>query len=434
MIARQKQLTFAKRNHQLTNINIWTPDSQWILFDTRPETDSFKGKTIERVNIISGKIEVIYQAKHAACVGVVTVNPCYPLRYVFIHGPENPDQNWHYDFHHRRGVIITEPERSKAITLDAFKITPPYTAGALRGGSHVHVFSPDGSRISFTYNDHIMHEYDVHLDLRNVGVAVPLHPVNITKQHAREYSGSHFCVLISQTTANPKPGSDQINKAYEECWIGNQGYWTYYGKHQRWAIAFIGDTCSINGETVPEIFIVDLPEQLADFQCEGQYPIAGTDVSLPAPPLGVQQRRLTNTSQRRYPGVVNLPRHWLRSSPDGKYIAFLMCDDQGIVQVWLVPSAGGDYRQLTHSNYSVQSAFSWSHDGRFLAFVMDNSIVLCHINEGIIERLTERTVTPPCSEAVVFSPDDKKIAFMRDVEGYRQLFYVELTDSKERDH
>ena len=31
-----------------------------------------------------------------------------------------------------------------------------YTPGALRGGSHVHVFSPNGERVSFTYNDHVM--------------------------------------------------------------------------------------------------------------------------------------------------------------------------------------------------------------------------------------------------------------------------------------
>ncbi|WP_256948093.1 hypothetical protein, partial [Klebsiella pneumoniae] len=25
-----KQVTFAPRHHQLTNINTWTPDSQWL--------------------------------------------------------------------------------------------------------------------------------------------------------------------------------------------------------------------------------------------------------------------------------------------------------------------------------------------------------------------------------------------------------------------
>ncbi len=30
-----KQITFASRNHQLTNINTWTPDSQWLVYDVR---------------------------------------------------------------------------------------------------------------------------------------------------------------------------------------------------------------------------------------------------------------------------------------------------------------------------------------------------------------------------------------------------------------
>jgi hypothetical protein len=49
--------------------------------------------------------------------------------------------------------------------------------GALRGGSHVHVFSPNGRFVSFTYNDHVLHECDPKRDLRNVGVAAPYGPV-----------------------------------------------------------------------------------------------------------------------------------------------------------------------------------------------------------------------------------------------------------------
>ena len=30
-----KQITFAPRNHLLTNTNTWTPDSQWLVFDVR---------------------------------------------------------------------------------------------------------------------------------------------------------------------------------------------------------------------------------------------------------------------------------------------------------------------------------------------------------------------------------------------------------------
>ncbi|WJY15175.1 DUF3748 domain-containing protein [Pectobacteriaceae bacterium CE90] len=39
------------------------------------------------------------------------------LRYVFIHGPENPDANWPYDFHHCHGVIVRDDARHQAVTL-----------------------------------------------------------------------------------------------------------------------------------------------------------------------------------------------------------------------------------------------------------------------------------------------------------------------------
>lgn len=39
----ERQITFDKPNHQLTNINVWTPDSHW--------SASFTGLIIEEVNI-----------------------------------------------------------------------------------------------------------------------------------------------------------------------------------------------------------------------------------------------------------------------------------------------------------------------------------------------------------------------------------------------
>ena len=416
----EKQITFSPRHHQLTNINAWTADSLWLAFDVRPSGASFTGLTIERVNVQSGEVEVLYQAQDGAHVGVVTVSPDLPPRYVCIHGPEHPDSQWQYDFHHRRGVII---QNGVAETLDACDITPPFTAGALRGGSHVHVFSPDGSRLSFTYNDHVMHELDVAQDLRNIGVAVPLHAVCPPKHHPREYDGSHYCVLVSQTTATPQAGSDEISRAYEEGWVGNNGY-QRGEQHQRWALAFIGDTLAENGEKVAEVFIVDLPEDNADFALPGEQPLAGTTHRLPAPPRGVQQRRLTFTHQRRYPGVVSQPRHWLRCAPDGSAIAFLMKDDQGVVQLWTVSPEGGEPRQVTHVASDIQSAFSWHPDGQHVAFICDNSVMMCTVNSGELRRLTARSERAPSGDAVVFSPDGKQVAYLRECEGYQQIFTV----------
>jgi len=418
----EKQITFAPRNHQLTNINVWTADSQWLVYDVRPSGASFTGLTIERVNVDSGEVEVLYQARDGAHVGVVTVSPDLPPRYVCIHGPEHPDSQWQYDFHHRRGVII---QNGVAENLDACDITPPFTAGALRGGSHVHVFSPDGSRLSFTYNDHVMHELDVAQDLRNIGVAVPLHAVCPPKQHPREYDGSHYCVLVSKTTATPKAGSDEISRAYEEGWVGVRGY-QCGDQQQRWALAFIGDTLAENGEKVAEVFIVDLPDNNADFALAGEAPLQGTSTTLPAPPRGVQQRRLTFTHQRRYPGVVNQPRHWMRSAPDGSAIAFLMKDERGVVQLWTVSPLGGDPRQITHTESDIQSAFSWHPDGQHLAFICDNSVMLCDVKDGELRRMTPRSDVAPIADAVVFSPDGQQIAYLRDIAGYQQIFTVTL--------
>lgn len=417
----EKQLTSDARGHQLTNINVWTPDSQWLVYDVRPHGGSFTGSTIERVNVETGEAEVVYQAQDGAHVGVVTVSPDLPARYAFIHGPENPDVSWQYDFHHRRGVIVSEPFCEKAVTLDAMDITAPYTAGALRGGTHVHVFSPDGSRLSFTYNDHVLHELDPALDLRNVGIALSGYPVTPPKHHPREYDGSYFSVLVSVTTPAPQPASNDINRAYEEGWIGQEGYVKADGSRQRWALAFIGDTLSADGKKHPEIFVVDLPENDADYRQAGDKPLQGTPETLPAPPAGVKQRRITFTEM----GIALQPRHWLRTSADGAQIAFLMKDKNDVVQVWTVSPNGGEPVQISHSDNGIQSAFSWSPDGKSLALVCDNSVMRLDVKSGVMQRLTQRTEIAPCADAVVYSPDGGKVAFMRQCGEFAQIFVTD---------
>lgn len=404
-----KQVTFAPRNHQLTNTRTWTPDSQWLVFDVRPSGASFTGETIERVNVNSGTVETVYHATQGARVGVVTVHPTQE-RYVFIHGPEQPDAQWQYDFHHRRGVVAFQ---GAVENLDAMDITAPYTPGALRGGSHVHVYSPNGQFVSFTYNDHVLHERDPALDLRNVGVAAPYGPVTPQGKHPREYSGSHWCVLVSRTTPTPVPGSDEINRAYEEGWVGNH------------ALAFIGDTLAENGDKVPELFIVDLPQDEAGWKQPGGGPLAGTATTMPAPPVGVSQRRLTFTHHRRYPGLVNVPRHWVRANPQATAIAFLMCDDAGVVQLWLISPQGGEPRQLTYHASGIQSAFNWHPSGEWLGFVLEDRIACCHAGTGDITFLTKVHAHAPSADAIVFSPDGKQIAWMEEVDGYRQLWVTQ---------
>jgi hypothetical protein len=53
-------------------------------------------------------------------------------------------------------------------------ISPPLYAGRAARRQPCPCLSPNGQFVSFTYNDHVLHERDPALDLRNVGVAAPM--------------------------------------------------------------------------------------------------------------------------------------------------------------------------------------------------------------------------------------------------------------------
>lgn len=103
-----------------------------------------------------------------------------------------------------------------------------------------------------------------------------------------------------------------------------------------------------------------------------------------------------------------------------------MKDDNGVVQLWLASTSTGSLKQITQCSSSIQSAFSWDSQGKHIAFICDNSVMRCNVISGELERLTVRSATAPVADAVVFSPDDRLIAFMRDdTKGYRQIHIVE---------
>ena len=104
-----------------------------------------------------------------------------------------------------------------------------------------------------------------------------------------------------------------------------------------------------------------------------------------------------------------------------------MKDTNDVVQVWTVSPNGGEPVQISHSDNGIQSAFSWSPDGKSLALVCDNSVMRLDIESGEMQRLTQRTETAPCADAVVYSPDGSKVAFMRQCGEFAQIF---ITDAQ----
>ncbi|HNQ88570.1 MAG TPA: DUF3748 domain-containing protein [Verrucomicrobiota bacterium] len=413
----ERQITRGPGGRILTNTGVWSPDGAWIVYDVRsdPAGERFDGDRIEQVHADTGRVQTLYQAQQGARCGVVTHHPSEP-RVAFILGPQNPTPDWQYSAFHRHGLIVDTSRPGTGMPFDARDLVPPFTPGALRGGSHVHVWDPRGDWISFTYEDALLAgftddtpEHDA--NLRNVGVGAPGRPVRVSRDHPRNHDGEYFCVLATRTTANPAPGSDDILRACEEGWIGTEGYVRPDGTRQRRALAFQGHVVTPRGQTIAEVYLVDLPE---DLSIPGDGPLPGTATRRPAPPKGARQRRLTRTADRPHPGIQG-PRHWLRASPDGTRIAFLMKDDAGVVQVWTVSPNGGSPVQVTHNPHPIASTFTWSPDGRWLAHVMDRSVCVTDASSGETRRLTPRCDEPesPRPEACVFSPDGRRIAFIR---------------------
>ena len=194
------QITERAHGHILTNTGVWSPDGQWIVYDTRsdPAGAMFDGDTIEIVHVHTREVREIYRARHRAHCGVATFSPTAE-RVAFILGPEHPTADWQYGPSHRHGVMVDVQQPGQATPLDARDLTPPFTPGALRGGSHVHVFSGDGEWVSFTYDDSVVESAQ-----RNVGVSVLGKRVDVPKNHPRNHDGVAFSVLVTRTVSAPR--------------------------------------------------------------------------------------------------------------------------------------------------------------------------------------------------------------------------------------
>jgi Protein of unknown function (DUF3748)/WD40-like Beta Propeller Repeat len=381
------------------------------------------------VNIHTGEIKELYhtqnQTSYGPGVGAATFSPARD-RVLFIHGIRNSNRNNPYSFTRRTGVAIDIANPFHPIFMDARNIISPFTAGALRGGTHAHTWSGDGKWISFTYNDYIMEQlgktdFSVK-DLRTIGVMVPGHTVDVPMDSARENNnGEMFAVIVAKVTENPRPGSDEISKAFDEGWIGTNGSQKSDGSWQHRAIAFQGEVKNTDGTNKTEVFVLDMPDDLT--KTTPGFPLEGTISSRPNVPNGVIQRRLTYSAN----GILG-PRHWLRTIADGKIIAFLSKDSNGIIQVFGASPNDGKIIQLTFNVHSVQGPFNFSPDGKQLAYLSENSVFITDINSGKSKQLT------PCfpeeerpTGGVVWSNNGGMIAFNKFVKDHKtSKFFLQI--------
>ena len=390
--AEERIITGTRHGHLIHNRQVFSPDGRFIYYDSRNDETRLAASTfIGRVEVATGREETIYQIAHPTAsgpgVGAVTCNP-RDGRLAFIHGLPGSA----YAPHCRTAATLG-PEGG-LIRLDARDLTPPLTPGSLAGGTHAHHWSPDGRRLSFTYNDARCPIRPAPLDLRTVGIMTPGRPVDVADPvHPDEFSGTAFATVLVPVTPDPDPGSDEILRAFDEDWIDDR------------RIAFQGIVRTKDGRDITELFLATLPEEPGAAINRPGLP--------PAPPTGVEIRRLTRTQDRKFPGIQG-PRHWVRASPDGRWIAYLAKDDQGIAQIHLTTPSGDPPRQLSHLDQPVEGPFDWSPDSTHLATCAAGRVCLIGLADGNARFLTSPSA--PGREprhGTVFSPNGRLIAFNR---------------------
>ena len=430
------QLTNGAYNHDLDNNDNFSPDGKWLVYDTRTGIGGIGGSpSVERVNIETGKIEELFAVKDnhswGPGAGAASYHPA-ENKVIFIHGldscsEKNPYQQWK-----RTGVIVEDNHPNVPIYMDARDVTVPFTPGALRGGTHRHEWSKDGKWVGYTYNDAILQALEVAtgktLNLRTVGVSTRLKPVVVDKSGEGEnVSGEWYSVLVVRVVPNPVPGSDEVSNAASDSWVGTGSYLNKAGERQV-ARAFVGKVRSKGNQPVDELFVVDIPDSINQ---PGEFgPLEGTPTTFPMPPKGTVQRRLTYTAETAHPGCGGV----VRSSSDGKWIAFLASDAKGVQQIFVISPDGGSSRQITEHPAGVQSCARWSADNQSICYVTENSIVLCKISDEPFEKLFRR-ITPVSKEEIsniVWSADGNTVAFNRPVkaegakEAWKQIFLVKI--------
>ncbi|MCE6988463.1 DUF3748 domain-containing protein [Dyadobacter sp. CY323] len=431
----EKQLTNdLSYHHDLDNNDNFSPDGKWLVYDTRTDDGGIaESSRIERVNVESGKKEVLFKIKNNGVwgpgAGAVSYSP-KENKVVFIHGlsnssKENPYQQWR-----RTGVIIDDSQPNKPIYMDARDLNPPFTPGALRGGTHRHEWSGDGNWIGFTYNDAILKALEDSTgekkNLRTIGVSKKMRPVIVDK-NTENVSGEWLSALVVRVVPNPAPGSDEISHAASDSWVGTNGYIAEKGTRQI-ARAFLGTVKGKNGKDVPEVFIVDIPDDITQPGPLG--PLEGTDDDFPMPPKGAFQKRLTFTANTEHPGCSGI----VRSSPDGTSLAFLAKDEKGVSQLFTISPNGGKPRQITEYDSDLTGNVRWHPGGKHLSYIFEGSIVLCEVSENPFSNRL-RILTSPTDAApsnLVWSPDGERLAFNRLVKSHesdlatQQIFILKV--------
>ena len=255
---------------------------------------------------------------------------------------------------------------------------------------------------------------DKKYDLRTIGVTKLGIPVVVDKDpNGENFDGIGYSVLVVKVIPEDlvEPDTEEIFRATDDAWVGDQGYVKEDGTIQR-ARAFIGKTKrTLSDGTVVsrnEVFIVDIPEDITVVGPNG--PLEGTDSTFPMPPKGTEQRMLTK-SDSDCSGTV-------RATKDGSRLVYKKADANDVSQLFLISPLGGESTQATSFDEPVGS-FRWHPSGNYLVCSSGNSVYVVNVIPGDPSFGKSYAIgdieADTSANAIVCSPDGEKVAYNRSI-------------------
>jgi len=378
----------------------FSPNSRHLVYDTRetvgPGIDNCL--SIESVEIVTGVQTIVYApepvitgAQAAPGIGAVSHSPVR-REVVFIHGPlvSEVSARGHYGKTNRRGAVVPADGSQRLSWLDYrdVAIDRPTLPGAHRGGTHRHEYTRDGSRIGFTYDDHLLPQYG-----RTIGYAE-------ARRDAPGDASHWFAVLVPVVPeAEAQPGD--IVMAYGDSWVDSRGTMR----------AFIGKVMEDDGSFQESLFVADIPRDVDITTAD-----AGAATRYPSPPDGVRVRRLTH----EWAGGI------VRGSPDGTRIAFYADYLDGSRQIFLIPSDGADDDPDPRKRPQLLSSFPngagpglrWHPTGNSIACFTNNGLAVIVSRPGVRFGEVHWLIPPddgPERSQLVWSPDGGTLAYCKPV-------------------
>ncbi len=385
---KEKQLTFSTRNHALDNNDNFSPDGNFLCYDTRGTVfneDLANCRSIEKVEIATGKETVLWDPpavngeKAAPGVAAVSFHP-FENKVIFINGPflDEIKQRGYYSHRNRTAGEVDGEGYKNFHRVEMRDVThDPTTPGAHRGGTHRHEYCRDGSRIGFTYDDFFVRNID-----RTIGFMQPDEKV--------PEGYTHYFAVILKPAPMGEAKAGGIEKAYGDSWVDSAGTMR----------AFIGKVRRDNGLDYDyDLFVAGIPK---DVDITTAFP--GTRSRYPEPPRGITIRRLTHGMQ--VTGIV-------RGSYDGTRIAFAAADDKGINQVFIIRADGSQKQpqQLTHLDKNAE-AIRWHVSDNWVFFISNGNIMAAYAGKEYPFGTTLRLTTGKKNrEQLVLSQNGKLAAY-----------------------